>query len=165
MWKAREWYGLTTGLHPAPASIELLRTFFPRIKADYVPSLTPTRKGESISSIHARADAAVRSIIAACDAEDVRTILLCTHAATNIALGRALTGDPQLEVHTGTASVGEYVRESRPAAAAGSSAEKSRWTCVRNGDCSFLTGGEERNWWYDGEIPLYDDASKNAAKF
>jgi hypothetical protein len=40
--------------------------------------------------------------------------------------------------------LGEYIRDS----------ENPRfWKCIRNGDTSFLSGGEERNWWFDGDIP------------
>ena len=28
-----------------------------------------------------------------------------------------------------------------------------KWNIIRNGDTSFLSGGEERNWWFDGDIP------------
>jgi hypothetical protein len=49
-----------------------------------------------------------------------------------------------MDVHTGTASLGEYVRDKK---------DPGRWTCVRNGDTSFLENGEERNWWFDGDIP------------
>jgi len=49
-----------------------------------------------------------------------------------------------MDVHTGTASLGEYVRSTKG---------PGRWECVRNGDTSFLVNGEERNWWFDGDIP------------
>jgi len=48
-----------------------------------------------------------------------------------------------LEVRTGTASLGEYIRQP----------DSTQWKCIRNGDTSFLEGGEERNWWFDGDIP------------
>lgn len=45
------------------------------------------------------------------------------------------------------------------------------WKCIRNGDTSFLSEGEERNWWFDGDIPGDGDteatdlnASKNELK-
>ena len=49
----------------------------------------------------------------------------------------------QVEIRTGTASLGEYVRNPENA---------QLWNCIRNGDTSFLSGGEERNWWFDGDI-------------
>jgi len=26
------------------------------------------------------------------------------------------------------------------------------WDQIQNGDCSFLKNGEERNWWFEGEV-------------
>jgi len=49
-----------------------------------------------------------------------------------------------MEIQTGTASLGEYLRDP---------SDPPRWKCIRNGDTSFLSGGEERNWWFDGDIP------------
>ena len=49
-----------------------------------------------------------------------------------------------MDIRTGTASLGEYIRESQGG---------SQWKCLRNGDSSYLSGGEERNWWFDGDIP------------
>jgi hypothetical protein len=40
--------------------------------------------------------------------------------------------------------LGEYIRDT---------GDLGRWKCVRNGDTSFLAEGEERNWWFDGDIP------------
>lgn len=31
--------------------------------------------------------------------------------------------------------------------------DREKWNIIRNGDTSFLSGGEERNWWFDGDIP------------
>src|SRR5690606_5192964 len=96
----------------------------------------------------------------------VKSILLCGHAASVIAIGRALVGDVDVEVRAGTASLSEYVR--RPGAeklvhkpverVAPGGDENGRyvpnvgwrggvgvgggWDMVRNGDCSFLEGGE-----------------------
>ena len=107
-----------------------------------------------MKGIHDRVENALKTIIQVNDGQDIQTIILCVHAATHICIGRALTGDPevsirwteliQMEVRTGTASLSEYVRDT---------ADLGRWKCVRNGDTSFLPGGEERNWWFDGDIP------------
>jgi hypothetical protein len=40
--------------------------------------------------------------------------------------------------------VGEYIRDTD---------DSTKWKCLRNGDTSFLSGGEERNWWFDGDVP------------
>ena len=49
-----------------------------------------------------------------------------------------------MEIRTGTASLGEYIRDTN---------DSKLWKCIRNGDSSFLSEGEERNWWFDGDIP------------
>ena len=46
--------------------------------------------------IHERVEKALELIVREADEEGLDTIILCTHAATNIALGRALTGDPDV---------------------------------------------------------------------
>jgi broad specificity phosphatase PhoE len=47
--------------------------------------------------VHERVQKALDKIIEDADEQGLETIIFCTHAATNIALGRALTHDP--EVH------------------------------------------------------------------
>ena len=147
-----EWYGVTTGQHPSPATKHVLHGFFPRVDLAYEPSLVPTTKGETMEDIHERVKKAIALVIEDAEAHGCRTIVLCTHAATNIALGRALTGNPTFDVRTGTCSLGKYVRLPGNNAAAA-----SRWRCELNGDCSFLTNGEERNWYFDGDIPVYEN--------
>jgi len=49
-----------------------------------------------MSEIHARARRALERIVRRADQDGLRCLVLCTHAATNIALGRALTGDPEV---------------------------------------------------------------------
>lgn len=58
--------------------------------------ITPSRRGETMTEIHERVKRALEKIIYVADREDVKCLVLCTHAATNIALGRALTGDPEV---------------------------------------------------------------------
>lgn len=50
-----------------------------------------------------------------------------------------------MDVRTGTCSLGKYVRNG------------AHWRCELNGDCSFLANGEERNWYFDGDIPVYEN--------
>lgn len=49
-----------------------------------------------MEEIHQRTKRALERIIERADHEGVECLVLCTHAATNIALGRALTGDPEV---------------------------------------------------------------------
>ena len=50
-----------------------------------------------MEEIHRRTKRALERIIEIADKEGVKCLILCTHAATNIALGRALTGDPEVQ--------------------------------------------------------------------
>lgn len=63
-----------------------------------------------------------------------------------------------------TAGLSKFVRREGPAAAAGEGGELGRarqwrtnggvgggWDCVLNSDCSFLSGGEERGWHFNGD--------------
>lgn len=81
-----EWYGVTRADHPSPATVPLLRSFFKRVVESYEPSLVPSTKGETMEDIHNRVRRAVQLIIEDAEAHGCRTILLCTHAATNVGL-------------------------------------------------------------------------------
>lgn len=114
-----------------------------------------------------------------------KAVLICSHAAPLIALGRALTGNmPQdssvEDFNVFTAGLSTFVRRgpsSDPdgtdtdtagragldSLAPGTKSSRSGlsvpawqggrgvgggWDCVRNGDCSFLSGGAERGWYF-----------------
>lgn len=133
-----------TGLHPRPPLAALLQPHFPRVAADaHTPLLFAPQTGESHQGLHDRAASFLRLLIAHLEKErpEAKTILLVSHAATVIALGRALMQDRQRDVRAGTCSLSCYTRK------AGSSSSMSeglgQWECKLNGDCSFLTGGEQ----------------------
>ncbi len=96
-----EWYGSAPFDHPTSAPPEKLRALFAWLDEDYTPAIEPPRRGESIGELHGRVAAAAQAIIDQCDRDGVRAVLLCTHAAVMIALGRVLTGalpqDPAAE--------------------------------------------------------------------
>lgn len=175
-----EWYGRARFEHPSPASPELLHAFFPRVLTTYNPVIIPSTKGESVKEIHDRAAYALSRIIEAIDKEHLsnpnfptapKAILLCAHAATNIAIGRVLVGDENADIKTGTCSLSVYQRRSVahvpggkatvPPPNSNGTVPQVDWTGGRgvgggwiqkvNGDCSFLKNGEERNWWFSGE--------------
>ncbi|KAJ4304434.1 C6 zinc cluster transcription factor-like protein [Collariella sp. IMI 366227] len=88
-----EWYGSADFEHPVPASLDALGPLFPGLlDPDYGPAVTPNRMGEGIDELHNRVAATLEALIAECDKAGVRAILLCSHAAVIIALGRVLTG-------------------------------------------------------------------------
>lgn len=87
--------------HPSPASPSLLRTFFQSYNPVYIPSIIPPSSGESLPALHDRCAYALSCIISNADIEDAASsgghgkatsILICTHAAPMIAIGRTLTG-------------------------------------------------------------------------
>ena len=137
---------------------------------DYTPVIKPSVNGESIDELHDRAAYALHRIIEQADQEGVKAIIICTHAATLIAIGRALTGRmpeniEEEDFHPYTCSLSRFVRKStldtgnpietwagpgqatphvawRDGAGVGGG-----WECKISGDCSFLSGGEERGWY------------------
>ncbi|KAK1835259.1 histidine phosphatase superfamily [Podospora conica] len=89
-----EWYGAADFEHPVPETPEGLSSHFPAmLDTAYTPAVVPGRKGEGIRELHDRVAATMRALVAECDRDGVRAILLCSHAATIIALGRVLTGN------------------------------------------------------------------------
>jgi transcription factor C subunit 7 len=89
-----EWFGCAPFVHPAPAPSEVLRRLCPPYRA-VEPSSSPPPHGESVEQVHARAAAAVERIVAACEADGVRAVLICTHAPLVVAVARALVGRPR----------------------------------------------------------------------
>ena len=93
--------------------------------------------------------------------------MLCSHAAVMIALGRALTGrmpddEGEDDFKCATCSFSKFVRRGKgvdevpawdaargddvPAVPWRGRGVQGGWECEVNGDCSFLSGGEERGW-------------------
>ncbi|KAL8715513.1 MAG: hypothetical protein Q9220_000849 [cf. Caloplaca sp. 1 TL-2023] len=165
---AREWYGLATFDHPSPAPLAFLKTLFPDLlDISYQPSITPPQRGETVSRLHDRVAFALNHIITAVDAEsgerDV-AILICTHAATLIAIGRTLTGampgdSSQEDFLAPTAGITRFVRkQTAPRSEQLGTKDQEHvdwrdgkgvaggWACVLNGDCDHLKGGAERTW-------------------
>lgn len=176
-----EWYGLARFTHPSPATPEVLKGLFPWYEVDYRPSIVPSSSGESYEDLHDRCAYALSHIIAAEDAEEdqedvasegkgrEKALLICTHAASMIAVGRALTGRMPKDVSeddfkTFTCGISKFVRREvshgkqnkaeawRPGQEIPKIDWKNGkgvaggWNCVVNSDCSHLDGGEERGW-------------------
>ena len=106
--------------------------------------LVPSNKGESTEQVHTRAGQAIEALVHALEErrEDLERIVCFTHAATNIAIARALIGEREADVRSGTCSVGKYTtaRREKGAGLLGKCTQKM------NGDCSMLSKGEERHW-------------------
>ncbi|KAI0481621.1 histidine phosphatase superfamily [Xylaria cf. heliscus] len=86
-----EWYGQAPFEHPTSAPLDDLSTLFADLDANYVSSPAPRRRGESIPQLYERVASCIEAIIAQCDKEGKKAVLISTHAAVVIALGRVLT--------------------------------------------------------------------------
>lgn len=95
-----EWYGSAPFEHPTSAPPEKLKQLFPAFDTSYVPAVLPSRMGESIAQLHDRVAMTMDALIRQCDKSGVRAVLICSHAATIIALGRVLTGNMPDTVET-----------------------------------------------------------------
>jgi transcription factor C subunit 7 len=110
----------------------------------------PAANGETIVELHERVNAALRRLVAELDDDpgQPRTVLICTHAATMIAVGRVLTGrmpdDPnEDDFQCYTAGVSKFVRRNMEPG----KGVVGNWDCELNSETSFLSGGAERGWY------------------
>ena len=174
---SREWYGLARFDHPVPAGLALLQSLFPdMLSSSYTrPIFIPSNKGESIADLHNRTAYTLHKIVTELDAdpEGPKAIIIATHAATMIAVGRVLTGlmpeDPNDEDFLAyTCSLSRFERKRNDAGEIDIIPEVDEWDrkepptipkldwqgkgvaggwdCVLNGETSFLSAGAERGW-------------------
>jgi len=106
--------------------------------------------------IHLRAKEFLKVMIPELEKRGVEKVIVFSHAATCIALSRALAGDLEglsqevegkewneanrLECRAATCSVSKFDRK------VGKEAGVPEWDRVWNGKTDFLKGGEERHW-------------------
>jgi transcription factor C subunit 7 len=163
-----EFFGLADFHHPVPASQDILEKHFPRL-APWTPLIRPNVKGESIDQLHERVAYAVAKIIDYSEREGVKAVVISTHAACVIAIGRVLTGIMPEDVTEQdflpfTCGLSTFVRKSSREGGESSVPELGDdgnipdlgwrngkgvgggWNVIGNGDCSFLSGGAERGW-------------------
>ena len=149
----------------------MLGALFSSWCGSYRSSSGPPGNGESIDQLHDRCARTLANIIRRVDEqerhEDV-SLLICTHAAPLIAMGRVLTGympedTAEQDFKTFTCGILLFERRSsgRNQGVIDNSITDGRsppvdwkdgkgleggWDCVLNGDCRHLTGGQERAW-------------------
>lgn len=144
-----------------------MNKLFPRYSNTYKPTIIPSVNGESIDDLHDRTAYALHRIIEQCDRDGIEAILLCTHAATLYAIGRALVGRmpesiEEEDFRPFTCGLSTFVRRTNSPPDldvkqwAGPESEIPRvpwrdgkgvqggWDCTVSGNCDFLKGGEER---------------------
>jgi transcription factor C subunit 7 len=167
-----DFHGLAPFDHPSPAPLAELRELFDGVlDPDYAPTMIPDRRGDTVPSLHDRIAYALFRIISDLDADPrgPKAVLICTHAAAMIAMGRILTGhmpedSNEEDFFCYTCSLSMYKRRAAPSVKEETALWDSvrprmvpkvkwkgsgllgGWDCLLNGDCSFLSGGEERGW-------------------
>lgn len=154
-----------------PAPPILLSSLFPALETSYTPSCHPPSSGESVIQLYVRIAFALSYLVADADVasgnEEI-AILICTHAAPLIIIGRVLTGSmpacvDEHDFKTYTAGLTRFERRSKRTADvkirglrvgegvpnidwAGGKGVAGGWDCVVNCNCTHLKGGEERGW-------------------
>lgn len=155
-----EWYGAAPFEHPTSEPLEKLKQLFPALDTDYVPTVVPNRSGESIAQLHDRVASALDSIIKQCDRSGVRAILLCSHAAVIIAMGRVLTGCMPEDIATEdfrcfTCGLSRYRRRETSVGSSKLTAGASRGTlgdrAARHQDPSKVQAADPVVDWRDGK--------------
>ncbi|KAI2470415.1 histidine phosphatase superfamily [Annulohypoxylon bovei var. microspora] len=105
-----EWYGLAHFDHPSSAPLNELQNFFPELDPSYASSLAPSRRGETLPQLHGRVAKAADFIIRRSDQEGHKAVVLSTHAAVVIALGRVLTGQMETDFGAFTCGLSKFRR-------------------------------------------------------
>jgi transcription factor C subunit 7 len=133
-------FNCVMGCADIAANATALKAYFPCVEDMYVPLTGVSHYGETIEELHVRSAIAMKRLLDDLrrNAPDVRTVLIMTHAATKIALGRALTKNIKLDVRTGTCSVDKY--------SAKQNGQLGQWEMEFTGKTDFLSKGEEMHW-------------------
>ncbi|KAJ7631042.1 phosphoglycerate mutase-like protein [Roridomyces roridus] len=136
-----EWYSPVTpgtGLHPRPSSAASLEQYFSSIDSSWSSIYYPPRKGEDVEEVLKRARDFLDLFVPAVP-EKHKRVLLVSHAATTIALARALLKNPEMPLRVGCCSLTEVVRSS----------ESSGWEAKRLADGAHLKEGAAREWGFE----------------
>ncbi|CEJ89308.1 hypothetical protein VHEMI05157 [[Torrubiella] hemipterigena] len=149
-----EWFGAAPFEHPQPADAQTLKDLIPAYDETYIPKVRPPPTGETYSQLQRRVSAGIAAIIDQCNAEGKTSVVVCTHAAVVIVLGRVLTGKIPADMDIDdfqafTCGVSVYTRDKTSSSGLPSNSKDTGlgdWTCEKNSDCSFLSQGAERGW-------------------
>lgn len=150
----QEWFSPVapgTGLHPRPVSAAELRAFFSEIDADtWSPVYYPPRKGEEVEEVHDRAARTLEGLSMTLNSGRLpgehERIVLCTHAATAIALVRALLNEREYPLRIGCCTVSIF---DRVAPADQGMLGPKFWKAIKLGDGSHLKQGAQRDWGFE----------------
>ncbi|KAH7883632.1 phosphoglycerate mutase-like protein [Phlebopus sp. FC_14] len=144
-----EWYSPVapgTGLHPRPMPASDLRSYFAEIDPSWSSVWYPSRKGEDVEEVHARAFGFLKIFIPEIEGRcgiKHKNILLISHAATIIALCRGLLMQPNLPLRIGCCSISEFFRNSDVVGA------REAWHVKILADGRHLRDGASRDWGFE----------------
>ncbi|ORX33923.1 histidine phosphatase superfamily [Kockovaella imperatae] len=141
-----EWFSKASegsGLHSRPHAVETLSKHFAptMLEPRYKSTVYPSRRGEDVEELRQRIKLFLGAFIKRIESEypDVQTISIIAHAATVIVMGQVLLDDETKNIKAGTASTSCYTRDNAD----------GPWAQRLNGETSYLSGGEVRNWSFD----------------
>ncbi|PIL32007.1 hypothetical protein GSI_06711 [Ganoderma sinense ZZ0214-1] len=151
-----EWYSPVvpgTGLHPRPGPTADLRTHVSEVDDAWETILYPSRMGEEIDEVHDRARTLLRALIPTVEYKyngAHKRILLVSHAATCIALTRALVDNPALPLKVGCCSVTNFKPRDVSSNAVGN------WEATKLADGTHLKEGASRDWGFEDALVIVD---------
>lgn len=154
-----EWFRKKRKTKPIPADYDQLKEFFgPKMfvpegewPRDTAVGVVPDVTGETFHDIFERVKRFWEKFVPVFESKypDIENILVITHAASAIALGSVLLklnsvtdyiDDNQTMIRCGACSVSKYIRDDND------NDQNQKWKIVMNGNCEFLTMGEEMHW-------------------
>jgi len=151
-----EWYSPVvpgTGLHPRPGPTASLQALVAEIDPGWETLFYPSRKGETLAELHARIDVFVRAFGVALPQrlpkEQMRRLLMVSHAATTIALVRSLMGEREMYMKVGCCSLTELEKRE------GLERDRSEkevigvWKPISVASGDHLKGGSSREWGFE----------------
>ncbi|KAN0031092.1 hypothetical protein ACTA71_004064 [Dictyostelium dimigraforme] len=131
-----EWVGTDPGPDDilTPLSNEELKLKYPRVDLDYKGTTynIPTR--ESIEELHDRTKIAVDQIIE--KYRDDGPIIIVSHAATMIALGRGILNDNKAPLRSGVCSLSKFNLNTT----------NNKWELEYTGKADYMEDGEQSHW-------------------
>lgn len=150
-----EWFRKNRPTKPIPADYEQLNEFFGAVLIDETKwprdnlNVIPNLDGETEEEIFQRAQQFWKNFISTFEEKypEINSILIVTHAATKIALGSVLLGlnsvfdfidDRKTLLRAGSCSLSKFNRDQLD--------DNGKWKILMNGNCEFLSKGEEMNW-------------------
>lgn len=157
----REWFGSAPFDHPEPAAPGVLKTMFPSYDESYVSTVRPSRKGETLEQLQERITKALRGIIEQCDADGTRAIVLCSHAAVIILIGRILTGlvPESVDVddfHAYTCGLSVYGRSTGGAAEGNNISDNRRERHSTSSSLASSSSPSKPGMWAHGHLPTWE---------